>query len=220
MDGRCGQESRLGSAVRGQGCPSMQWSRPARSPTASGARAEEQLAACEASDWFWWFGDYNPSEAVRDFDELFRPQLTSLYRALKLGTTCRAGRAHQRRSRCAGVRRRDASLMKREAVLSRRRAGVLLPAASLCQPDGGSAFGASGRRFVDWLAEAGFTVWQLLPLVPVDSSGSPYWARADRAGNPALLDPAAPDPAARVISRNGAKKPHPGSTIPVVRSAG
>jgi alpha-amylase/alpha-mannosidase (GH57 family) len=48
------------------------------------ARAEDQLAACEASDWFWWFGDYNPSEAVRDFDELFRHQLTSLYRALKL----------------------------------------------------------------------------------------------------------------------------------------
>jgi alpha-amylase/alpha-mannosidase (GH57 family) len=48
------------------------------------ARAEQQLAACEASDWFWWFGDYNPAEAVRDFDELFRHQLTSLYRALKL----------------------------------------------------------------------------------------------------------------------------------------
>jgi alpha-amylase/alpha-mannosidase (GH57 family) len=48
------------------------------------ARAEQQLAACEASDWFWWFGDYNPSAAVRDFDELFRHQLTSLYRALKL----------------------------------------------------------------------------------------------------------------------------------------
>lgn len=48
------------------------------------ARAEQQLAACEASDWFWWFGDYNPAAAVRDFDELFRHQLTSLYRALKL----------------------------------------------------------------------------------------------------------------------------------------
>jgi alpha-amylase/alpha-mannosidase (GH57 family) len=48
------------------------------------ARAEQQLAACEASDWFWWFGDYNPSAAVRDFDELFRHQLTSLYRALSL----------------------------------------------------------------------------------------------------------------------------------------
>jgi alpha-amylase/alpha-mannosidase (GH57 family) len=48
------------------------------------ARAEQQLAACEASDWYWWFGDYNPSAAVRDFDELFRHQLTSLYRALRL----------------------------------------------------------------------------------------------------------------------------------------
>ncbi|MEO6079761.1 MAG: glycoside hydrolase family 57 protein [Steroidobacteraceae bacterium] len=47
-------------------------------------RAEQQLAACEASDWFWWFGDYNPSAAVRDFDELFRHQLTSLYRSLNL----------------------------------------------------------------------------------------------------------------------------------------
>jgi alpha-amylase/alpha-mannosidase (GH57 family) len=47
-------------------------------------RAEQQLAACEASDWFWWFGDYNPAAAVRDFDELFRHQLTSLYRSLNL----------------------------------------------------------------------------------------------------------------------------------------
>jgi alpha-amylase/alpha-mannosidase (GH57 family) len=47
-------------------------------------RAREQLAACEASDWFWWFGDYNPAAAVRDFDELFRHQLASLYRSLHL----------------------------------------------------------------------------------------------------------------------------------------
>src|SRR5690606_20399677 len=47
-------------------------------------RAQEQLAACEASDWFWWFGDYNPAAAVRDFALLFRHQLTSLYQALAL----------------------------------------------------------------------------------------------------------------------------------------
>jgi len=38
-----------------------------------------QLAHCESSDWFWWFGDYNAAESVRDFDELFRHQLASLY---------------------------------------------------------------------------------------------------------------------------------------------
>jgi len=38
-----------------------------------------QLAHCESSDWFWWFGDYNPAESVRDFDELFRHQVAVLY---------------------------------------------------------------------------------------------------------------------------------------------
>ncbi len=47
-------------------------------------RAGQQLAACEASDWYWWFGDYNPAAAVRDFDQLFRHQLTSLYQSLHL----------------------------------------------------------------------------------------------------------------------------------------
>ena len=42
--------------------------------------AERQLAVCEGSDWFWWFGDYNPAEAVRDFDRLYRLHLSNLYR--------------------------------------------------------------------------------------------------------------------------------------------
>ncbi len=56
----------------------------AQGDLAPGLRAaiEHQLALCESSDWFWWFGDYNPYEAVRDFDELYRHQLTSLYRLL------------------------------------------------------------------------------------------------------------------------------------------
>lgn len=45
-------------------------------------RAEHQLSICEGSDWFWWFGDYNPSEAVRDFERLFRLQLATLYQML------------------------------------------------------------------------------------------------------------------------------------------
>jgi alpha-amylase/alpha-mannosidase (GH57 family) len=55
-----------------------------RLDAAQKVRAQQQLAACEASDWYWWFGDYNPAGAVRDFDELFRHQLTSLYRSLGL----------------------------------------------------------------------------------------------------------------------------------------
>jgi alpha-amylase/alpha-mannosidase (GH57 family) len=38
-----------------------------------------QLAVCEGSDWFWWFGDYNPAEAVARFDALYRMNLARLY---------------------------------------------------------------------------------------------------------------------------------------------
>ncbi|MBI5435549.1 MAG: glycoside hydrolase [Nitrosomonadales bacterium] len=46
--------------------------------------AERQLASCESSDWFWWFGDYNPAPAVASFDHLYRHNLMQLYRLLKL----------------------------------------------------------------------------------------------------------------------------------------
>jgi alpha-amylase/alpha-mannosidase (GH57 family) len=46
------------------------------------AIAELQLAVCEGSDWFWWFGDYNPGEAVSDFERQYRLNLTNLYRLL------------------------------------------------------------------------------------------------------------------------------------------
>ena len=50
------------------------------------AEAERQLASCESSDWFWWFGDYNPPHVVASFDKLFRGNLANLYRLLKLPT--------------------------------------------------------------------------------------------------------------------------------------
>ena len=46
--------------------------------------AVHQLAVCEGSDWFWWFGDYNPRASVQSFDRLFRAYLANLYRLLKL----------------------------------------------------------------------------------------------------------------------------------------
>ncbi len=44
--------------------------------------AENQLAICEGSDWFWWFGDYNPGEAVSNFEKQFRLNLSNLYQLL------------------------------------------------------------------------------------------------------------------------------------------
>jgi alpha-amylase/alpha-mannosidase (GH57 family) len=43
------------------------------------ARAELQLRVCEGSDWFWWFGGYNPHVQVSDFERLFRQHLKDLY---------------------------------------------------------------------------------------------------------------------------------------------
>ncbi len=51
------------------------------SPEAQEA-ALEQLRICEGSDWCWWFGDYNPGAAVRDFDQLYRTHLKKLYHLL------------------------------------------------------------------------------------------------------------------------------------------
>jgi len=48
------------------------------------ARATQQLGMCEGSDWFWWFGDYNPGISVRSFDRLYRLNLENLYHLLKL----------------------------------------------------------------------------------------------------------------------------------------
>jgi len=45
-------------------------------------KLEKQLAVCEASDWFWWFGDENPGASVKDFDALYRMQLAELYKLL------------------------------------------------------------------------------------------------------------------------------------------
>ena len=45
---------------------------------------ERQLAICEGSDWFWWFGDYNSAVSVDSFDRLYRRNLSNLYRLLNL----------------------------------------------------------------------------------------------------------------------------------------
>lgn len=46
--------------------------------------AEMQLATCESSDWFWWFGEYNSADSVAAFDEQYRLHLSNLYQLLKV----------------------------------------------------------------------------------------------------------------------------------------
>jgi 4-alpha-glucanotransferase len=80
-----------------------------------------------------------------------------------------------------------------QPLLQQRRSGVLLHPTALPAQQG--ALGSAARNFIDWLAAAGCSVWQLLPLGPVGADRSPYWVRSDQAGNPQLIDRhEAPDP--------------------------
>ena len=65
-----------------------------------------------------------------------------------------------------------------------RSSGILLHPASL--PNG--VLDEHAFRFVDWLAEAGQSWWQVLPLGPPEGiTGSPYMSPSAFAGSPALL---------------------------------
>lgn len=64
-----------------------------------------------------------------------------------------------------------------------RSSGILLHPTSLP----GGTLGAAARRFVDWLADAGQSWWQVLPLGPPDETGSPYASPSAFAGWAGLL---------------------------------
>ena len=71
-----------------------------------------------------------------------------------------------------------------------RRAGVLLHVTSLPSAERSRPgdLGPEAYRFVDFLAAAGCTVWQVLPLVPThEADRSPYNALSAMAGSPELI---------------------------------
>jgi 4-alpha-glucanotransferase len=70
-----------------------------------------------------------------------------------------------------------------------RWAGVLLHPTSLPGRFGIGDLGPAAVSFLDWLARAGQSVWQVLPLGPVDVAGSPYGTTSAFAGNALLLSP-------------------------------
>jgi len=71
-------------------------------------------------------------------------------------------------------------------VFSRRRAGVLLHPTAL--PGNEGKLGQQARRFVDYLADAGMSVWQTLPTGPTHADLSPYQSLSAHAGNPDFVD--------------------------------
>lgn len=72
-----------------------------------------------------------------------------------------------------------------------RRSGVLLHPTSLPGPYGIGDLGPEAHRWLEWLAAAGQTLWQVLPLGPTGYGDSPYQCFSSFAGNPYLVSPQA-----------------------------
>ncbi|HEY0664686.1 MAG TPA: 4-alpha-glucanotransferase [Gallionella sp.] len=73
-------------------------------------------------------------------------------------------------------------------MLTERGSGILLHPTSLPGPSGSGDFGPDAYRFVDWLASAGQTYWQVLPLGEIGPGNSPYMSSSAFAGSILLID--------------------------------
>ena len=71
--------------------------------------------------------------------------------------------------------------------MGRRSAGILLHPTCLPGPHGIGELGPEAVAFLDVLAEAGQSLWQVLPLGPTGYGDSPYQCFSAFAGNPLLL---------------------------------
>ena len=79
--------------------------------------------------------------------------------------------------------------MTRKLSLHNRSCGILLHITSLPSRFGIGDLGGSARRFADFLAKAGQSWWQVLPIHPIGPGDSPYSSPSAFAGSPVLIDP-------------------------------
>jgi 4-alpha-glucanotransferase len=70
-----------------------------------------------------------------------------------------------------------------------RASGILLHPTSLPSKWGIGDLGTAAYRFIDFLADAGQHLWQILPLNPTGFGDSPYQSPSAFAGNPLLISP-------------------------------
>jgi len=70
-----------------------------------------------------------------------------------------------------------------------RTSGILLHISSLPSEYGIGTFGKEAYRFADFLAKAGQTYWQILPIGITSYGDSPYQSFSSFAGNPYFIDP-------------------------------
>lgn len=69
-----------------------------------------------------------------------------------------------------------------------RSSGILLHISSLPGKQGIGSLGKEAFRFADFLSDAKQSLWQILPLCPMDSKNCPYVGLSAFAGNPLFVD--------------------------------
>ena len=69
-----------------------------------------------------------------------------------------------------------------------RKSGVLLHISSLWGDYSCGSFGKAAFEFIDFLADCGFSYWQVLPFGLADECNSPYKSYSTFAGNPYFVD--------------------------------
>lgn len=73
-------------------------------------------------------------------------------------------------------------------MILKRSSGILLHPTSLPGSPGIGTIGSPAFHFIDWLHEAGQSLWQMLPFGPTGYGDSPYASLSTFAGNPLLID--------------------------------
>ena len=71
----------------------------------------------------------------------------------------------------------------------KRASGVLMHISSLFGDYSCGAFSDAAKYFIDFLADCGFSYWQVLPFCMVDECNSPYKSYSTFGGNPYFVDP-------------------------------
>lgn len=72
--------------------------------------------------------------------------------------------------------------------MTTRSSGVLMHVSTLYGTDSIGGFGREAKDFIDFLSDAGFSWWQVLPFCMTDECNSPYKSFSAFSGNPYFVD--------------------------------
>lgn len=104
-----------------------------------------------------------------------RPDIKIMRGRMDVAVPAYTGLVYQHKHAAAALARGD------------RQCGVLLHPTSLPSPFGIGDLGREAYKFVDFLADSGQEIWQILPLNPIGAGSSPYASPSAFAGNPLLI---------------------------------